>query len=331
MDLKILVLKDKRPGHFRQSEGVVKAISRRRGVHVSEIEVRGLAVPGSVQRLLAAAPARAALRLWRIRLDDVAPPDLIVSAGADTLVPNALTAGHFGARNIFVGSARGLPGKLFTAVLRAVPDTDPSSSHIRVLKPSSVDPDELARPRPFGPAADMATRNVALLVGGPTHGMSFDRDDWEGLGQLVSMSAAAGLAWRITSSPRTPAAIADWLDRLASSLGERVRFTDFRVGRTGSIGPLLEADAILVTEDSNSMIAEAVAACRPVVVLRPSRPAAVDPALGPLLQEGSVSVYPMCGAHLSGLTEAIGRTKPLAANPLDRLYEQMAAAGAIPP
>jgi mitochondrial fission protein ELM1 len=332
MEMKILALKDKRPGHFRQSDGVVKALARRHAVSAAEIrDVAASLLPGGLQRLLCseALPAGLALRLWGLRVEAIEPPDLIVSAGAATLAPNVLLARRFGAKNVFIGSPRGLPPRFFSAVLRAAPDDPKRTRQIRVLKPSSVDPDELAPPRPIRCMEELSERRVALLVGGDTPRYRFLAADWEGLARLVRESAAKGLQWEITSSPRTPDAAADRLAALAAGQEGSVRYVDFRVSRAGSIEPLLNADAILVTEDSNSMTAEAVAARRPVVVLRSGAAPPEEPALAFLLGEARVAVAPMT-ASPDELLDAIGRVRPIEHHPLDRLYDQLVAAGAIP-
>jgi mitochondrial fission protein ELM1 len=333
MDLKILALKDKRPGHFRQTEGVVKAIARRHRIELSEI--RDLSAPplqGQLRRLLCSGmfPPAIGLRLLRLRADGIEPPDLIVSAGADTLAHNVLLARYFGARNVFIGSPRGLPQRFFSAVLRAAPEDPERTGQIRVLKPSSVDPDELHAPRPFRSMRDLRDRSIALLVGGETPRYRFLPADWEGLARLVAESAARGLEWRITSSPRTSDAIGDWLAQLAAGQRGSVRYLDYRASHSGSIAPLFNADAILVTEDSNSMIAEAVAARRPVVVLGSAAATPQEAALALLLSEARVAVAAMATTSTDGLIAAIGGVSPIEHNPLDRLYDQLAAAGAIP-
>ncbi len=332
MALKILVLKDRRPGHFRQSEGVVKAIARRRPVAVAEIaDVGAPFLPAKLQRLLVRAnpPERLLLRLWGIRVETVEPPDLIVSAGSDTLAPNALLARRFGCRNLFIGSPRGLPPELFTVALRAVPPERLLARQIQVLKPSSVDPDELRPPRPLRPAADFSQLTAALLVGGPTPRYRFAQADWDGLQALVAATSSSGLNWEITSSRRTPDAVADRLAAVAAAL-ERVRFLDFRTAQAGSIAPLFNADLILVTEDSNQMVAEAVAARRPAIVLRSGSPAPPEPSLEALLAERRVAVVPMADLGTPALLDAAASVRALERNPLDVLYDQLTAAGAIP-
>jgi mitochondrial fission protein ELM1 len=335
MSYRILLVKDRRPGHFRKSEGVAAAVARRLDVAVEAVTVRErVPLPGSLQRRLALAhlPPVPLLRLfWGIRVETLQKPDLVVSAGAETLAPNLLLARHFGCPNVFAGSLRNVPADRVSAILHVDPKLATAPRHLITLSPSPVDPDRLDPPRPIASAADLPERVVALLVGGPAPGYCFADADWSAVERLVLRSAEAGLAWRITSSRRTPAPVADRFAALAARLPERVRFVDYRREKAGSIDALFNADAVLVTEDSNTMIAEAVAARRPVLVLRPSGAERRDASLEALAQEHRVAIVTMPDLDREQLVPALASVLPLEANPLDTLYERLQAGGIVPP
>jgi mitochondrial fission protein ELM1 len=329
---KLLLIKDRRPGHFRKSDGVAMALARHRAVSVSEICVgppRGL--PARLQRALISLPlpAAALLRLWGIQLPAVDRPDLVVSSGADTLAPNVLIAGSFGCANVFIGSVRGLTPERFTAVLTARPELSRLARHHFVLSPSPVDPDALRAPQPITTAAALAGRRLALLIGGPTSAYRFAESDWLALEALVASAVAAGASFEITSSRRTPDSIADRVAALAAGMPAAVQFVDYRRQRFGSIDPLFNADAILVTEDSNTMISEAVAARRPVVVLRPERVESEASTLPPLVEHKRVALLPMRQASAEQLVRAFREVRPLEENPLETLYALLDKAGVL--
>jgi mitochondrial fission protein ELM1 len=329
-----LLLKDHRPGHFRKSEGVAKAVARRLPVETFELLVRAPPlVPSRLLRALprARAPASLLLRvIWSIRADRLQKPDLIISTGADTLVPNALLATAMRARNIFIGAIRGMPPSRFSAVLSARPELAEQPNHFIVLSPSGVDPDALARPWPIASLDDLAGRTLALLIGGPTPDHAFADADWDALPPLLEAGSHAGARWLVTSSRRTPDAVADMLAALASSM-PAVRFIDYRRARPGSIDPLFNADAILVTEDSNTMVSEAVAARRPVIALRPAAVRNEMASLRVLHDERRIRIVRLREATLQGLVAAIAEVTPLDENPMDTLYELLAGAAIVPP
>jgi mitochondrial fission protein ELM1 len=332
--LRILLLKDRRPGHYRKSEGVAAAIGRRLPIDVSEIAIRArLGLPTRVQRALLRTRRAAPLLLsavWNIDFQTVSPPDLIVSAGSDTLVPNALLAARFGCRNIFIGDIRGIAPELFSAVLSARPEFAGRDRHLIVLSPSGVDPDALRPPLPIASTDSVDGRTLALLVGGPAPGYQFGTADWEALGPLLREATKAGARFFVTSSRRTPDRIADHLALLAKALPGVVEFIDYRTARPGSIDPLFNADAILVTEDSNTMISEAVAARRPVVVLRPETLKTDMSSLRRLRDEQRVAVLPMRQATLENVVQQIRATRPFEENPMDELYDLLVRTNIIP-
>jgi mitochondrial fission protein ELM1 len=334
MSYRVLLVKDRRPGHFRKSEGVAAALARRLDVAVEAVNVRErVPLPGALQRRLALAPLPSGplLRLfWGIRVETLQKPNLVVSAGAETLAPNLLLARHFGCPNVFAGSLRNVPADRVSAILHVDPKLATAPRHLITLSPSPVDPDRLAAPRSIA-SSNLPDRVVALLVGGPAPGYCFADADWSAVERLVLRSAEAGLAWRITSSRRTPDPVADRFAALAARLPARVRFVDYRRKKAGSIDALFNADAILVTEDSNTMIAEAVAARRPVLVLRPSGAERRDASLEALAQERRLAIVTMPDLDAEQLVPALASVVPLEANPLDTLYERLRAAGILPP
>ena len=90
----ILLLSDGRPGHFRQSEAIVLALSRRMATTVERVElIKPRIVPRRLARYAALwLPPRFVLR-WLYGLSAVPKADIIVSAGGNTLAANiALSA-----------------------------------------------------------------------------------------------------------------------------------------------------------------------------------------------------------------------------------------------
>lgn len=329
MTFRILLVKDRRPGHFRKAEGIAKAIARHRPVAIDEITVDPPRLPGGLlQRLpFSARAARILLPLiWRIRPERMRRPDLIISSGSETLVPNVLLAAYFGCRNIFSGSIRRIPPTRFSAIVHTHPAARTRARHIVVLLPSSVDPDVLALPQSFDQPAG---RTIALLVGGPARGFQFTAADWDALQRVILDTARSGIAWWVTSSRRTPDATADALKALVEAHPKNISFLDFRHSQPGSSDPLFNADAILVTADSDTMIAEAVAARRPVVLLTPSIAAAPQPNTRVLIDEGQVTDLSMSEATPERLLAAIRASKPLSYNALERLYEELLSTGLL--
>lgn len=325
MPYRILILKDRKPGHFRKSQGITKAIARHRDVSVEEITLeRGRLAGSLLRRLPNTARLPSLLSLWGLRTGAITPPDLVVSAGGDTLIPNLLLARRFRCRNIFSGSPRGAEAEDFSAIVHTHADAAGRPRHVVVLMPSVIDPDALAAPLAFGP---LAGRTLALLLGGPGGGFRYSEGDWTGLLALVKAAAGRGARWRVASSRRTPDRVADAfaaLDRETPGIA----FLDYRTAGAGTSDDLFNADGLIVTADSNTMLAEAVAARRPAVALGPVDAGEPHPSARPLLEAGHIVLLPM-SADATRLEEALRAARPIEYNPLDRLYSELARIGAL--
>ena len=113
----------------------------------------------------------------------------------------------------------------------------------------------------------LTSPRVAVLVGGDSRHHTFSEDDQHrflnGLRDLALNEAAALM---ITTSRRTPSALAYGLSSLAKS-GPHLYWTGKDPNPLGHY--LAKADAIVATADSTNMIGEAVATGKPVHVFHP--------------------------------------------------------------
>jgi uncharacterized protein len=128
MPLKVLLLSDGRPGHFRLAEGIVAAVGRRRSVAVEQLHCRRGRWPGRVLAALSNANRFDVPILQTVY--GLVPPlpgayDLVVSAGAETLAANIACARFAGADNIFYGSLRAFKPSSFSLVLTSYARNDP--------------------------------------------------------------------------------------------------------------------------------------------------------------------------------------------------------------
>ncbi len=115
-------------------------------------------------------------------------------------------------------------------------------------------------------------KNVVALIGGPNRAFQFGRKDAAALGERLKALVSSGAALHVTTSRRTPpdAALA-----MKEALGNAAQMF-FQAGvDDAGVNPypamLVDADAILVTEDSVNMAVEAAAMGKPVHILRLAR------------------------------------------------------------
>lgn len=231
----IRVLSDGRPGHQNQTVGLAEALGRRTGARVDLVRVTG---NGYLRRYRAAA----ALDRPESR------PQLLIGAGHATHLPLLFAARQFAARSVVVMKPT-WPIRWFDLCLVPAHDFRKSSARGSVLLTRGA----LNRiPEVIPPKA----RRGLMLVGGPSkhHGWR-ERELRAAIAQVIS--TRPDLPWTIGDSPRTPAG---FLDRLRVDLPGS-QLVSWRETDSGWVpAQLLAAEEAWVTEDSISMVHEAVTA-----------------------------------------------------------------------
>ena len=278
--LTALLLADAKPGHYHQAEGVIAAIGRLRPVTTIRLEVRRRFVVPTRTLLqlvnLGASPALILRLGFGIRADQLPAADVVVSAGGETLAANAAAAKVLGAANIFCGRLRRLAPEHVKLVIVSLERLGELPNHMVSLPPSAID---------SGPAT--ATCNgagvrfgranpparVGVLIGGNSGALRYGTEDWLQLTRFLhDAHRSHGLHWLAATSRRSGTFIGDALAAMAAKKESGLdTFIDFRTVGAGTLPQIFAAaDAILCTDDSTTMISEAVGARLPVVSVAPA-------------------------------------------------------------
>lgn len=338
----ILILSDDRPGHYHLSEGVAAAIRRRRPVVVEKLNVsRRRSMPNRVLSWMLAAglpPRRIFRAAYGRDLPHGSRVDLVISAGGDTLAGNVAAARALGAANIFCGTLRHLPPDAFSLVVSSYARHDALPRHLVALKPSGIDPDQLKRTS--GPSAGVrssetvgdtvAPRIAGLLIGGDSGFFTYTDAEWDRLLAFVLEShRALGIRWIVSTSRRSPDHVGDKLAALAKAPGGPIaEFIDFRTAGPGTLSRLFaEVDAVLCTEDSSTMISEAICARLPAVGVAPVHHGFKDEEREYrelMKREGWCRFLPLAELDARSYAAALSQVAPLKENHLDRLANQIA-------
>lgn len=333
--MRVLLISDGRPGHYRQSEGIVAALERRGSVEVDRREIRArLPLPKALipklGRLLA--PARFLSLVHGIDPRLLPTPDLIVSSGGSTLGANVALARNWRVPNVFSGSTRGYPLAAFRLVLTPYASVAAPPKVVFGPKPSPFDPDRIPLPRPFAAESDMRGARVSILIGGPTPYAAFDDADWA---RLTALAGALVSEWQcrvtIVTSPRTPQAAYAHVRPFVAQSGGSATLVDFRTAGPGSIDKALDCDLVLVTSDSMSMMTEAAVSRRPAIALAPQKvaPNKDDQAVAGLVAAGWLAVLPLASANATAVLTAALDERPMQENHLDRLADLVGTAMGI--
>jgi mitochondrial fission protein ELM1 len=272
--IRVLWLKDNRPGHLNKVKGYLSSVAKSMPLEVTTWDVSW---------------RYSLLRHWVGRLSGTCftpppswvlknfpPPgmfDLIISSGGITQWPNAWLAKRLGVPNIYIGSPHHFSPDAFTLI----PMTDPPHDNPPFLKlelvPSEVSPDSAKQcTRAYLPT--LAETGWTLLLGGDGEGLKWSHHDFLSLVERFQEEAEqAGKKVFVATSRRTP-------ERVEAVLRQSFEGSNgFEAGAWfhasgGKTMPLLAllgaADRIVVTADSVSMTNEAVAAGVPAVAVYPT-------------------------------------------------------------
>ena len=323
--ISILMLSDGRPGHYRQSEAIVMAIARCRTTIVNRIEL----LPPAIRPLRLAkyaalwlSPVMVMRRLYGINIENLSRPDLIISAGGQTLAANVALANHFKVSNMYSGTPKHLGGKRFKLVLSPYLSASNQPNTAYALKPCALDPDKLPPPRPF--VGHDSNFKIALLVGGPIASAKFEKPDWLALAQLMKdFSQAYAARFVLVTSRRTPIEAYEAFEPLLTGQGIIDKFIDHRRAGSGSIAEAYAADAIWATVDSMSMVSEGCAARRPTIALAPATtaPCNDDEAIASLASEHRIALVKIHKTNASQMASAMKDIVPMSENHLEKLAQ----------
>lgn len=184
-----------------------------------------------------------------------------------------------GVPNVYAGSLRRLSSQLFTVVLTLEPITDAAGNLVLDLPPSAIDFDDLQIQgerflQQLGPGEQ---RCWTLMIGGNGAGYQYHRQDWQTLVRMMNALARRyGIRWLLVSSRRTGKQAGKLLRHSLDSklLAAQSWYDQGDEFRTEAC--LGAAERIFVTEDSMTMLSEAIYSRRPVVSLRPQHAAPTD-------------------------------------------------------
>lgn len=272
--LTIWLLSDGAAGHLSQSRGVAEAIGRFCSVHTIEIDLRvRWRVLKSLLRYVLPYAGSMAERLLRLTYTITLPeqkPDLIVSSGGNTLLANALLAKCFSVPNFYSGTLKGYPASCYCGIFSVTPQGCDNN----VVLP--LPPVPLALTESFAPLVDAPW---LVLIGGDGAGYTFGSDDWSLLADGMNhLGYVNGVRWLLTTSRRTGSTAENLLEsRIDRDLVSEAVYYG-RTPRPVVREFLANCQGVLVTEDSLTMVSEAIYSGRPVVTLVPrnARPDAND-------------------------------------------------------
>ncbi len=332
--LRILYISDDRPGHYHLTEGVIAALERVADVKVQCVRIkRRRMVPAHYLRSLAAtewcAPDQLLKMGYGLDASELQPAELIVSSGGETLPVNLAAKRLLNAENIFIGSTRGIAAEEFSIIVSSYERHADLPRHLVALKPSVLDLDALGRPGKVPVfSADNHPKLAGLLIGGDSGLFKYSQEEWLELFEFArAVNREWGTRWLVSTSPRTPPEIAQAAFDLAKDKDVVADFIDYRLAGPGTLEKIYrQADVILCSEDSSTMISEAVWARLPVVGVSPAhhafKPEEREYRL--LMKHNNWCRFlPIAGLSVERFSNALGEIEPITQNPLELLADEL--------
>lgn len=258
----VVALTDGRAGHISKTQGILNALAKLTPIQVIWLEVRA---PHSILR---------SLSRWLTRRTDFSSLgwylkphqlpshiDVVVSSGADTLVPNLLLSRHYACPNIINSSLKGFAANQFAVALQL----GQALSDLNLNVPPnqmSFDHDGqrmLAARQRLAVSSDRCV--LTVLIGENTR--EYQSINPQLLAQIVAwFRQHADAVLLLSSSRRTQLATEDALIQVLPLQADD-QVTWVKQGQSCHITDYIyAADWVLCTADSESMLAEVVSAGR---------------------------------------------------------------------
>lgn len=277
MNTTVCVIDDGRPGHVNQTLGILRMLDLpEEAIHTVRVTVRRkflkrpiLLALGLFGRLPRRLLALAYAGYYGQRPPALDSDALILSTGGDTLVANIILARIHGRKNVFTGKRHHVTKG--NVALLVTGEGSPIPGKVIVLPFAPVYPK--AGPR-LNVARDPGIRLCAVLVGGDSQEYHYAEADYLTLARALNQICERDrMRLLITTSRRTGStgenALRATLNprHIAEAIwyGEAPRPTASAYCEAG--------DFIVVTEDSGTMLTEALAFAKPLIAVSPEKTA----------------------------------------------------------
>ncbi len=275
----IWIISEGSPGHVSQSMGLADALAALVPATIRQLECRpriGGVVRGIIRRCWMGQRARPLpdlllhhwLRLERLAKDEPAP-DVIIASGGKSVFAARTLATKYGVPLIFLGERKPYPATWFhTTFSPSSFDAEPNDIRMDVI-PTKITP-QIVSQAAAAWADRPAGRLWTMLIGGSSRSHHYQPGDWEQLAEgMTALARREGIRWLVTTSRRSGIQLEDHLRGLlpADVVADAVWWCHQPEKKlTAYLGA---AEKLWVTQDSVSMVTEAVATGKPAIVIYP--------------------------------------------------------------
>ncbi|MES2921501.1 MAG: ELM1/GtrOC1 family putative glycosyltransferase [Verrucomicrobiota bacterium] len=275
----IWIISEGSPGHVSQSVGLAEALAAQVPATIRQFECRprsGGIVRGFIRRFWMGKLARPLpdwmLRHW-LRLERPArnepSPDLIIASGGKSVFAARTLATKHGVPLIFLGERKPYLASWFhTTFSPSSFDTEANDVRMDVI-PTKITP-QIIQQAAAGWGDRPGGRLWTMMIGGSSRSHHYQTGDWEQLAEgMTELARREDIRWLVTTSRRSGLELEAQLRDLLppAILADAVwwcRQPDKKL--TAFLGA---SEKLWVTQDSVSMVTEAVASEKPTIVIYP--------------------------------------------------------------
>lgn len=273
----VWIISEGSPGHVSQSQGLVAALAHLTPIELHVVQTRpkfGGFLRDLVRRWMGRNGSPLSDRFLKRQLGcepPVSQPNLIVASGGKAVFAARSLAVKHGAPLVFLGERKPYPSRWFHTVFTPSPfETDVYDVPVEMV-PTAISP-AMVEAAAEGWTQRPPGRLWAMLIGGPSVSHPYTSDNWRTLGTKMNVLAQQhGIRWLVSTSRRTGKEAEAALRR---SIDPRViaRAVWWAENPEKLMAPILGSAAwVFVTQDSVTMVTEAIASGRPVVVTMPEK------------------------------------------------------------
>ncbi len=281
--MNILIIKDDKPGHYNQTEGLL--LSLKTLYPHAKIEYIVVAIRSKLSRKIlrlfinyypsffkSFSHTKYLHYFYRLFGLPQNKPDIIISTGGNTAALNAWFALLYNSKNILNGALRGLKEERFTCITTVI-DLGYTNQVILEMAPNTITEQTLEDQKNlFLKKTSLSVNQTyfTLLIGGDGSGYIYNESFYRMLASFVETTAQKyNVKWLITTSRRTPKDIEEKLAKKLEPVS--AYFVAYHQNSEKVLLPFLAlGSSIFVTEESSSMISEAISANKPVYTFKTS-------------------------------------------------------------
>lgn len=266
----VWVINEGSPGHLSQSAGFARIIGELLPIQVHEIFGR-TTLRGWQRHLLRywmgkrgrPVPEKWLSGIANITIpEDAGRPDFIISSGGKSVFCAHFFASKYNVPYIFIGERKPYPDPWFYKVLSPAEKEVGDNTVLLDLIPTPVSPDFISQ------KGNPEPNTWCMIIGGKSRSYPFENKDWEDLARgMNQLAERGGKQWLLSTSRRTGADAEAILKKnlLAHTIKDAVWWA--QNPRRELYSFIARSERLFVTQDSTTMVTEAISSGRPVVTV----------------------------------------------------------------